>query len=85
MKRISDKKCKLLKEEARIVQQFLEKYQGKCMICGGLPDWRGLQPNHTKDREFFILSCAPCHSPNGRHRYLDYWIAEGKVLMVNEL
>lgn len=85
MKSISDKRRKLLAEETLIVQQLLERYEGKCMICGGLPDFRGLQKNHTKDRKLFILSCAPCHSPKGKHEYLDYWIKEGKVLMVKEL
>ena len=85
MKPISDKRRKILAEEALIVQQFLERYGGRCMICRGKPDWRGLSKNHTKDRKLFILSCASCHSPNGEHKYLDYWIKLGKVLMVNEL
>ena len=85
MKPISDKRRKLLAEDALIVQQFFRKYGVRCMICGQGPDFRGLQKNHTKDRKLFILTCASCHSPNGEHKYLDDWIAEGKVLMVNEL
>lgn len=85
MKLISEKRRRLLAKEALMVRHFLEQYEGKCMICGKKPDFRGLQKNHTKDRKHFILTCALCHSPNGEHKYLDDWIAEGKVLMVNEL
>ena len=67
---ISEKRKAILKAENILRDKMLEECQGRCMICGKLPDWRGLCPNHTKDREKFVLSCYPCHSPGGVHKYL---------------
>lgn len=73
---ISKKKQRVLREEAKIEAEMLEKCQGHCMLCHKLPDWRGLERNHTKDRTRFVLSCRSCHSPDGVHKYLDDLLQE---------
>ncbi len=71
IKPISEKREAILKAENILRDKMLEECQGRCMICRKLPDWRGLEKNHTKYREVFILSCRECHSPGGVHRYLE--------------
>ena len=68
---MSNKKRKVLAEEARKVKLLLEQCKGRCMLCWKKPDFRGLCKNHTKDRKDFVLSCYPCHTPDGRHKYLN--------------
>ena len=60
-----------LDREAIQVKLLLEQCKGLCMVCGNPPDFRGLQKNHTRKRDIFILTCADCHSPEGEHKYLE--------------
>ena len=68
LKRISDKRKELLRQEAKKVKELMAECQGHCMICG---KFAPLEKNHSRDRKRFIMSCRECHFPNGRHRYLD--------------
>ena len=74
--RISKKKQAIIRQENILRDKMLEHQLDTvgyiyCMLCGKKPDWRGLEKNHTKDRERFCMSCRACHSPGGVHRYLD--------------
>ena len=70
IKKISPKRQKTLRDEAKVVSEMLEQCEGRCMICGQKP-FSGLEKNHTKDRKRFILSCRSCHAPGGAHKYLE--------------
>ena len=47
MKRISAKQAKELKKRAKLKQELIIMSRGRCMKCGGLPDFLGLQLSHT--------------------------------------
>jgi hypothetical protein len=68
--KISKKQKQIKNREGLEAQNMLELCGGKCMICGKATP---LEPNHTRDRTLFILSCHECHFPNGYHKYLDEW------------
>ena len=71
IKKVSKKRRAILSREAIQVKLLLEQCKGFCMICGKPSDWRGLQKSHTRTRGKFILVCAECHSPDGKHKYLE--------------
>jgi len=68
IKKISEKRKKLLEAEDILARLMLEECGGKCMLCGKKAS---LEKNHTRNRKRFILTCRECHSPGGVHRYLD--------------
>jgi len=68
LKKMSKKRQEILSEEAVIANEMLIACQGHCMLCG---KYAPLEKNHTRDRKRFVLSCRECHSPNGRHKYLN--------------
>lgn len=71
IKPLSNKKKEVLEREAIQVKLLLEACKGLCMECGQKPDFRGLQKSHTRGRKRFILVCSECHSPDGKHQYLN--------------
>jgi 5-methylcytosine-specific restriction endonuclease McrA len=53
--------------------RLMERSGGRCMICGGLPDWRGLAIHHLELRQMggtrrvytdddLAVVCGRCHS-----------------------
>ena len=68
LRKVSQKKAKILREEAEARADMMARYQGCCMLCGR---FGRLEKNHTRDRTRFVMSCLSCHSPGGVHRYLD--------------
>ena len=56
-------------ELAAIMPLLQSASQGRCVHCGGLPDWRGLHPHHllylsqggATTLTNVQLWCAPCH------------------------
>ena len=68
IKKISEKRKKLLEAEDILARLMLEECGGKCMLCG---KYAILEKNHTRNRKRFILTCRECHFPAGYHRYLD--------------
>lgn len=66
--KISDKRKKILAEEEIEKKMLLEACEGKCMECG---KYAPLEKSHNRPRTRFILVCRECHSPKGRHKYLD--------------
>jgi len=70
IKPISKKKSKELQQEAKIRQQLMERCNGLCEGCHGLPDFRGLHPHEKLFRSHggkmsldnSIMICGKCHS-----------------------
>jgi len=65
---ISAKRKAILGREAIQVKLLLEACGGCCMMCGKQAP---LEKSHTRKRGRFILVCRECHSPKGKHQYLE--------------
>ncbi len=61
---------KVGRRRARGMAKLKPPEDGRCQICGGLPDWRGLSPHHNKKRSHggdedpknIKWACGKCHS-----------------------
>ena len=71
IRRISQKRAKTLKLEAKLSAELLEECQGYCMKCHKLPDFRGLSKHEIKmrsqggdptEKTNCVLLCGKCHS-----------------------
>ena len=80
MNKVSAKQKAIKKKEQTEAEEMLERFGGKCMICG---EKVPLEKNHTRDRKKFILTCHRCHFPDGYHKYLDDWDG-GKTMSYEE-
>ena len=72
---ISKKKRQQIEDEKIVRQQLLERCQGRCEICGKLPDWRGLSPHEVPFKsqggrismEQSKMVCGKCHNIEGHN------------------
>ncbi|KKL83964.1 hypothetical protein LCGC14_1969440 [marine sediment metagenome] len=68
MRRVSKKRQAILTQEAIQLKIMLEQSNGLCWIC---KKRRAVEKSHTKKRDRFVPSCRECHSPDGKHKYLE--------------
>lgn len=76
---VSKKRAMELRQEAILKQGMLNECGGYCMLCGRLPDFRGLSKHEIvfrshggspTDRSNCIILCQPCHSRQNKSGYL---------------
>ena len=78
--KVSKKQKVELARRRKLKKELIEEFGERCMRCGNLPDFRGLQLVHKDPigmggrsitrttRENCELQCAPCHFGPGGHR-----------------
>jgi 5-methylcytosine-specific restriction endonuclease McrA len=68
--KVSAKQSNELTLRTKIKADLMDKAQGKCMMCGNPPDFRGLHLHHIThlsqggktQQDNLLILCAKCHS-----------------------
>jgi len=76
IRQISDKQKIELALRRKLKAELILEFGNKCMVCGKLPGWLGLELVHKlalsqggkTDRENCIVACRKCHAENYHHQ-----------------